>query len=367
MAGTLRQFIWVYETEAESRARLQRHGFADDVATEIAIYLAQSTDLPEFAAGLQADFAAAGIELCFCPVDELTGRWASWQGRPDCMVWAMTDGVRYYRGSALSAWARLTGTPAFGASSQVQHLAQQKFASLTQAAAAGVLVPPTQLWDETGLLASLGAMQTGECFVKPETLGAKLGIWADSRCLPADVPARVRRIAQRYADRAVVQPFIAGRDVRVSFLNAGSAPKPGIAMMLPDARSETGGAFLTMKDNYTLSGTRDDSGAAGGFGAGRDLAFVPRMQDIAETATGRAIAEAVARLQRLWQLQDVFSMDFRVDADGRPWFLEFEICPAVTIYDFQYYLKQQAGMTLGSALVQAVQRAHARFGTRADA
>ena len=73
----------------------------------------------------------------------------------------------------------------------------------------------------------------------------------------------------------------------------------------------------------------------------------------------RRILEASTKLQRLLGLSDCFSIDFRIDAAGRPVFLEFEICPAVTIYDFQNYLTRR-GVTLGVALAKAMRLAFAR-------
>ncbi len=68
--------------------------------------------------------------------------------------------------------------------------------------------------------------------------------------------------------------------------------------------SETGGAFLTMKDNETLSGARDASGARGGFGADRPAAFVPHDQTCGWPATRgrkgrlREILDQAERLSR---------------------------------------------------------------------
>ena len=70
----------------------------------------------------------------------------------------------------------------------------------------------------------------------------------------------------------------------------------------------------------------------------------------------RAVARVLdssARLSRLLGLRDYFSMDFRIDADGRPTLFEFEVCPGVTIYDFQNYLARR-GVTLGDALAKAM-------------
>jgi D-alanine-D-alanine ligase len=199
-------------------------------------------------------------------------------------------------------------------------------------------------------------------FVKPNTLGAKIGIFADSLCQDlSEAVVRARRIWDRYRDRALIQPFIEGDDVRVSFMDLGGdlGEQFGVERIARNPAGETGGAFLTMKDNETLSGAKDTSGARGGFGRDKQAAFVPRMVHMRAESDERSrqavarIVEAAARLQRLAALRDYFSIDFRIAADGRPILFEFEVCPAVTIYDFQSYLARR-GVTLGGALAKAM-------------
>ena len=121
-----------------------------------------------------------------------------------------------------------------------------------------------------------------------------------------------------------------------------------------------------MKDNETLSGAKDTLGGRGGFGAraGRPLSFrawsiFARSATSVRERSSRAILDCSARLARLVGLSDCFSIDFRIDAIGRPIFFEFEVCPAVTIYDFQNYLAGR-GLTLGEALAKAMRLAFAR-------
>jgi len=89
------------------------------------------------------------------------------------------------------------------------------------------------------------------------------------------------------------------------------------------------------------------------------------MIDLREAKDGRSqhavarIIESSARLGRLVGLRDCFSIDFRVDAEGRPTLFEFEVCPAVTIYDFQNYLARR-DETLGVALAKAMRIAFER-------
>ena len=282
MAGETRlsTVVIAFESEEAARRRLEAFGYAADVAAEIAVYLAQSTDLPLFSGDIAGALGEDGLEAKFVPLDELPARLRDLAPRrEETIVWALTDGMRFYRGSAVPALARLEGFARFGSPATAAHLAQDKFASLALASAAGLAVPPTRLMEGDKEIASLGSQpKAGPLFVKPNTLGAKIGIFADSLCASEeDAFDRARRIWDRYRDRALIQPFVEGDDVRASFIDCGGAfaDQIGVERIARNPASETGGAFLTMKDNETLSGAKDTSGARGGFGEGRPAAFVP--------------------------------------------------------------------------------------------
>jgi D-alanine-D-alanine ligase len=367
---TLSTVVIAYETEVTARRRLSAFGYAPDVAVEIAVYLAQSTDLPQYSDDIVTALYENGLRAEFIPLDDAPRRLRELHSRrEETIVWALTDGVRFYRGSAVPALARLEGFARFGSPASAAHLAQDKFASLALAAAAGIAVPPTRLMEGDREIASLGAPQeVGALFVKPNALGAKIGIFSDSLCVDrTDALDRARRIWGRYRDRALIQPYVEGDDVRLSFMDCDGAfaDQIGVERIAKNPASETGGAFLTMKDNETLSGAKDTLGARGGFGEQRTGAFVPRMIDLRREADERsrraveAVVDSASRLARLVGLRDCFSIDFRIDAAGRPTFFEFEVCPAVTIYDFQNYLAGR-GLTLGGALAKAMRRAFAR-------
>jgi len=372
VAATLANVVIAFESEDEARRRLASFGYPPDIAAEIAVYLAQSTDLPLFIDDIAEAFRREGIAAEFVALNELPQRLGELAPqRERTIVWAFTDGVRFYRGSSVPALARLEGFARFGSPAGAAHLCQEKFASLALASAAGLAVPPTRLMEGDKEIAALGdwASASGPLFVKPNALGAKIGIFADSLCRDfKEAKDRAKRIWERYRDRALLQLFVEGDDVRVSFIDLGGefADQLGIERIVKDAASEAGGAFLTMKDNETLSGARDTAGGRGGFGASRPAAFIPRMIDLrsaGDERPRRAVADILdfsARLARLVGLRDLFSIDFRIDADGRPTFLEFEVCPGVTIYDFQNYLRARRGMTLGGALAKAMRLAFSR-------
>jgi D-alanine-D-alanine ligase-like ATP-grasp enzyme len=379
VASALLNAVIAFESEGAARRRLEAFGYPPDTAAEIAVYLAQSTDLPLFMDDITQALRQKGLAAQFVALDELPARLIELAPLRDrTIVWTLNDGVRFYRGSSVPALARLQGFARFGSPATAAHLCQDKFASLALGYAAGLPIPPTRLMEGETEIAALGdwPKPAGRLFVKPNTLGAKIGIFADSLC--RDLPEasdRARRIWARYRDRALIQPFVEGDDLRVSFMDLGGAfaDQLGVERIVKDPASETGGAFLTMKDNETLSGARDTAGGRGGFGAAHAAAFVPRMIDLRDETSelSRRAVERIldlsARLARLVGLRDVFSIDFRIDAEGRPAFLEFEVCPGVTIYDFQNYLRRRRGLSLGQALAKAFRVAHARSGAPDEA
>jgi D-alanine-D-alanine ligase-like ATP-grasp enzyme len=361
----LSNVVIAFESEAAARRRLISFGYPLEIADEIAIYLGQSTDLPDFFDEIAEAGRQAAIEVEFVEIEELLARLPDYQARRERMLlWSVTDGVRFYRGSSVSAISRLADIARFGSPPTAQHLCQDKFACLALAAAAGLAVAPTKLMQGEVEIAALGNWpdRAEALFVKPNSLGAKVGIFADSRCATlSEASDRAVRLWGRYRDRALIQPFVSGDDVRVSFMDTGGSflDQLGVDRLVKDPASETGGAFMTMKDNETLSGARDVSGTRGGFGVAREAAFVPSMVDLRRSPdprSRRAVAEISAmseRLARLVGLRDYFSIDFRIDDEGKPTFFEFEVCPGVTIYDFQNYLATTHRLGLGEALARA--------------
>lgn len=366
----LRRLLILYESESACLERLARHSVTGEVAREIACYLAQATDLPAFTERIQAAFREDGVAVSFHEVDDAPAWLPRLLAEPQsAILWNLTDGFRYYRASFATSAAALLGVARFGSPPQAQHLCQDKFKSLALAHSLGVATPRTALTRNGALLSpDFPLPPGGALFVKPNSLGAKVGIFADSRCASWDAAlALSRRIFERYRDDAVVQAYIPGYDVRVSFMDAGPTPEAarlGVYRLAGVEAGETGGAFMTMQDNWTLSASRSDDEKDVASPFGKPLAFRPRMEDLRRQPSAgpqvAAIEAAVGQVQRLFDLRDYFSFDFRVGDDGRVYFLEFEVCPAVTIYDFQAYLESSYAIDLPGALRTAVQRAFAR-------
>src|SRR5215218_3090290 len=113
MAGLGKRLVLVYEPEAACLRRLLSEGFTERHAAEIASYLAQSTDLSHEFGAIEAECLRR--EILFQPVmlDEAAAvlQLAEAAGT---LVWTLTDGIAYFRGSAAPTLARLHGLATFG-------------------------------------------------------------------------------------------------------------------------------------------------------------------------------------------------------------------------------------------------------------
>ena len=334
--------ILVHEPEKACLDRLIADGFPAERALEISSYLAQSTDIaPEF------NELAAACErrsLAFMPVELDDAATVLAKADPETtLVWTLTDGIAYFRGAAAPALARLNGLKTVGADDALFALCQDKFRSGAVLGALGLPVPQGGLARNGRWLAEPTESAAG-WFVKPNRLGSKVGIWPDSRCHELEHALELsRRVYAAYRDDVVVQPYVAGRNVRASFL--GLEPETG-AEALGIVFVDSGGDFQTMADSMALYGDTGEAAKAAGLYSEPVLEPVADSQPAA-AATIRRIAE---RLVSGLGLRDVFSIDFRVEADDHVHLIEFEVCPGLPCFDFRAYCRQQWGMTLADAM-----------------
>jgi D-alanine-D-alanine ligase len=346
-----KQLMLIYEPEAACRERLAADGFTEIHALEISSYLAQSTDIALEFDEIAEACGKRGITFRPVALDNAASALASADSRAT-LVWTLTDGVAYFRGGAAPALARLGGFAAIGSDDALFALCQNKFRSGAVLGALGLPVPPAGLARNGEWLAAPPPASHGY-FVKPNRLGAKIGIWPDSRCSEAGHALELsRRVFSAYHDDVIVQPYVAGRNARASFLAVDPISGPdALGVFFVDS----GGDFQTMADSMALYG---DTGAA----ARADGAYCePELIPVSASQPGadRRIREIVGALMQALGLKDVFSLDFRVDADESVHLIEFEVCPGLPCFDFRAYCASQWGMSLADAMAETASR---RFG-----
>ena len=336
--------ILVHEPEKACFDRLIADGYPAARATEISSYLAQSTDLaPEFGA---LAVACEKRGLAFLPVALDDAAAALAKADPAAtLVWTLTDGIAYFRGGASPALARLNGLKTIGADDSLFALCQDKFRSGAVLGALGLPVPPAGLARNGAWLVEPPASAAG-WFVKPNRLGAKIGIWADSRCRDLDHALELsRRVFSHFRDDVVVQPYVAGRNARASFL--GLKPETGVEA-LGIAFVDSGADFQTMADSMALYGDTGQAAKATGAYAEPELQPVGSSQPEADRKVRAIARKLIAGLG----LRDVFSVDLRIEADGTVHLIEFEVCPGLPCFDFRDYCRGQWGLGLADAMAE---------------
>jgi D-alanine-D-alanine ligase-like ATP-grasp enzyme len=336
--------VLIYEPEEACSKRLLADGHSAQHALEISSYLAQSTDLALEFDEIAAACARRGLSFNPVRLDDA----AAVLSRVDAahsLVWMLTDGIAYFRGGAAPAMARLHGIPTIGADDTLFALCQDKHRSGAVLRALGLPVPPAGLARDGKWIVPPPESPSGY-FVKPNRLGAKIGIWEDSRCRFLDKALELsRRVFAAYRDDVVVQPYVAGRNVRASFLAVSPAAgleELGVFLV------ESGGDFQTMADSMALYGDTGAEAKDAGLHAEPDLQPVAAWQPEADRRI-RGIGEA---LMRKLGLRDVFSFDLRVEMDGTVHLIEFEVCPGLPCFDFRAYCRSQWGLSLADAMAE---------------
>jgi D-alanine-D-alanine ligase-like ATP-grasp enzyme len=338
------RLVLIYEPEQACRARLAAKGFAERQALEISSYLAQCTDLALEFNDIAEACAARGLDFMAVELDKAA------EELPRCdpartIVWTLSDGVAYFRGSAGPALARLNGLPTIGSDDSLFALCQDKFRSGAVLHSLRLPVPQSGLARNGVWLAEPPASPSG-WFVKPNRLGAKIGIWPDSRCENIDQALELsRRVFAAYRDDVVVQPYVKGRNVRASFL--GLTPETGMEA-LGVVFVDSGGDFQTMKDSLALYGETGASARMQGSYEEPDLAPVAASQPLAD----ERIRHIAAQLMPAFGLRDVFSLDFRVEEDDTVHLIEFEVCPGLPCFDFRAYCRSQWRLGLADAMAE---------------
>lgn len=345
MTGGRAELLLVFEPEEACRTRLLAEGFAPDHAHEISSYLAQSTDMAPDLEGLAEACARRDLAFTPLPLDAAASELPR-RAPGGALVWTLTDGIAYFRGGTAPALARLAGLGTFGSDDSLFGLCQDKFRSGAVLRALGLPVPEAGLARDGRWIAPPPASASG-WFVKPNRLGAKIGIWDDSHVTSPDAAVALsRRIHAAYRDDAIVQAYVPGRNARASFL--GLRPDAGpeaLGVYLVDA----GADFQTMADSMALyGGTGTQAKAAGTY---VEPELVPLAT--AQPAADEAIRSIAAGLMDGLGLRDVFSADFRFEDGGNVHLLEFEVCPGLPCFDFRAYCRRDLGMNLAEAMAEA--------------
>ncbi len=209
----------------------------------------------------------------------------------------------------------------------------------------GVRVPDWRSFDESEVIDPQD-LPPFPLFVKPRGEGSAMGIGPTSKVADvADLRAEVARVTRTYRQPALVERFVEGSEFTIGVTHDGARILPA----LQRATDRTTGIGL-----HALE--------ARGSSYGRDQP--ERAYDVASVLTPELEAELADQTMRAFRAlgcRDFARMDFRVDPQGTPFFLEANPLPTFapdgTFAIVAELLGQSYEMFLGDVLEAAFERA----------
>lgn len=249
---------------------------------------------------------------------------------------------------AIRTVLELAGVPYVGTTAAAARLAYDKALAKARMAAAGLRTPPWIVlpqseFKDLGATAVLELVLAGlglPLVVKPSSGGSALGVSVVRA--PADLPAALMT-SFSYAQSVLVERFVAGVEVAVSVIDAGSGPQA-----LPPVEIEVVGDLFDYAARYTPGATHY---------------HVP-----ARLAAGtlEQLAEHALRAHAALGLRDLSRTDCIVDPQGAVHLLEVNVSPGMTETSLLPLAAEAAGWDLGTLcrdlLAAAAVRARAPTG-----
>jgi D-alanine-D-alanine ligase len=348
---SLRSVVLVYEDRKAWIARARRNGFSSHAAELASHWLLGIGQIERIHASLSAAAREAQISFELCELDDFLRRF-QWfvdgERRSSTLLWNITDGVLGFRGSHLISLAELHGIAYFGCPPFAHQLAQDKFKLYSLCCSIGVRIPACALVENGRAIATCSPLPNhGAYFVKPNSLGNKVGVGPHSLCKSlAQALHRAKELQSLLRDRAVVQSFIGGPEVRVTFINAAGSDRAALYGFDVVDEHLDGEHFVDFHDRERkYKGYVDFRSWSGFANAQRESALHSMMEAV------RALSDHV-------RVKDYFAVDFRLDAAGNPFLLDFN--PGAFLYgdEVEGYTRRAFQLQLPSALLRAMELSH---------
>ena len=245
------------------------------------------------------------------------------------------------------AWApvllEMAGIPALGSDALTLSASLDKAWTLDLVAAAGVPVAGHASAASAAALEGLALPGPFPLFVKPRWEGTAKGITPASRVEDGAALAReVARVVRDYRQPALIEPFLPGAEYTVTLI--GNEPPRALPALQRALEAKTGIGLHALKR----------FAAPDGFAHVLPGALSPALE--------AQLQEHAVRAFRALACRDFARADFRLDAAGRPFFLELNPLPTFARDGSFAILAEILGRTLEDLLAEVLALGLARLG-----
>lgn len=245
------------------------------------------------------------------------------------------------------AWApvllEMAGIPALGSDALTLSSSLDKAWALDLVAAAGVPVAGHACAESSDALADLALPGPFPLFVKPRWEGTAKGITPGSRVEDAAALAReVARVVRDYRQPALIEPFLPGAEYTVTLI--GFAPPRALPVLQRALEAKTGIGLHALERHAPRAG------------------FAHVLPGALTPALEAELGALALRAFRALACRDFARVDFRLDAAGRPFFLELNPLPTFARDGSFAILAELMGRTLEDLLAELLALGLARLG-----
>lgn len=271
-----------------------------------------------------------------------------WRLGADTGLDAAVNIAEGFRSRNREGWAptllEMAGIPFVGSDAVTLSLSLDKAWTKDLAVAAGVPTPPYRIYGTASQIEYDDLPGPFPLFVKPRYEGSAKGIDGRNRVEdPAALREAVDRLAGVYEQDVLVEPFIGGGG---EFTVAVVGHRPPRALpVLQRAVDEATGIGLHALDRRGLEGPSGPWSLAGS------------LDSVLERTLERFALRIFAKLE----CRDFARVDFRVDREGRPWFLEINPLPTFDPEGTFAILAELSGRTYPDFLADVLGEALARI------
>jgi D-alanine-D-alanine ligase len=253
-----------------------------------------------------------------------------------------------FGGRNREAWApvllEMANVPCLGSDALTLSATLDKVWAAERVAAHGVPVP-RQAWARTQREAEIIILSEDfPLFVKPRWEGTAKGIRPSSRVEDrASLVREVTRIVRDYGQPALIEPFLSGAEYTVTVVGNDPPRALPVLQRALDAASRIG---LHAVEAHAPVGR----------------AYQPCTPGVLDAALEARLAELALRAYRALECLDFARIDFRLDADDAPHFLEINPLPTFAPDGSFGILAELAGRPLESLLADVLRGGLTRLG-----
>ncbi|RWK33369.1 ATP-grasp domain-containing protein [Mesorhizobium sp.] len=258
-------------------------------------------------------------------------------GRPSGFVFNLAEGIQgEYRFTHVPAMLEMAGVPYTGSSPLGHGLMDDKVISKTLIRSRGLATP-------NYCVMRRGTESTGDLrfpmIVKPRHEDNSFGLQLVHN--PAQLKQAVEGIVTRYAQDALVEEYVEGREIHVALLGNG---EPEVLPLVEHDFGDHETRIMTWEAKYTT--------VAG-------LATICPAQIGSRLA--RELQEISVETFRACQCRDYARVDLRIDRSGQPFVLEINAMPSIGEGSAYAMAARAAGRSYSSLINRLLEVAHTRY------